>query len=1810
MAKKEAPAKLTGGAGFNYEDRVAGQFLVEMLAGICFFGDEFGRIVRLDWQARDTGRLLDDLSVKMESLAGEHIAEISIKSDRQVTTKGFPASFVEAAWEEWLGTETAQFRKERDLLVLVTGKLADSVADAWEKTLREALKSSSERMLSRLAPAPSESKRPLANRTQRSLFASLRCPVTLEVAGKTDDIATVDLLRRIRLLHFDFQAQPSPHETTVLARCRELLHSSDRGEARELWHAIVRLAAENRETGGSVDLPRLLAELRSRFRLRGHPDYRADWEALSRSTSEALTGIRADIGGRETLKRDDVVNQVAGVLKERRFCLAVGESGCGKSAVAKMLGHQKYARTIAFLDEAFETGRAHEFEHSLNLAHPVTEILAASCDECLVIFDSIERFSDKGLALAGRLMAELAEDTRYHHIHVILTAQIEAAGSVLERLSEAGVPRSLLVVTPIDVPKEGDVRKMVAKFPALAWSTLHVDLQPLLRNLKVLDWVVRASQCGGNVVAARVAGLPELIDYLWERWVETGNSAFGRSGLLKRLATVETESLGVGVPLTHLDHAEQLSLSELAGSELLRVKDERVRFAHDLLGDWSRLKVLVGEDPTLSAASRRRASAPRWHRSVRLFGRWLIASPDGIENWKRAMERSDDGSDDGIVVRDLLLESVIFTENSQRVLNQAWPVLVANEGALLKRLLDRFLFVATIPDARFRSAIGDGSLTLQSDVAFRMPFWPYWGALLLTLEQRTEDVLHFAPYDAAKICRMWLDKLPAQIAPGVQFPWRGPASRIAHSIAREMQGRRSEGHYFEDDDDRIAYEAALFASPDLPDDISQLALELAHRRPISQQIQERADKARREAELARRKAEAENPEQFERYRKMATRSRSMSRGPLHDPWPDGPRSRIEKTFSAAILDSHAILALASARPEVAIEVLLAVCIENPQHEDLLGGSRRHDRYSLEFWNSGWPPLYFRGPFLQLLRQIPASGVDVAIRLVNFATSRWADAQPRRRARLGTDLPSADDLTVSVHCETGTREWRGDSVVYRWHLDAHVESRVLSCVLMALEKWLYEEADSGKDIGRWCNEIIERSQSVAFAGLLANVGKKYPHLFAAELRPILGTWAFHVWEQNILVERRATPAWSISWWQQPRELTRLAREWHTFEHRRRDLTLIACYLLFNVPSMASFFDACVERWQRDVMEAREPRSLEILIERLRRANYRKVTTEEGSVHYEFVPPTSLAERIERDSQSADNEMLLMTFPMTCRQLLDGARSMAAADVDGFWETLQLIASRDQTDPEFPSQLADALTGGIAVLLILQREWLVRDPEKHAWCVSQLSRVAQQPPDRAQFDCPEAVGEHTWDYFLAEAGVALLEASPEDEFARMLVALGICGFHYGTTRRTMRRAFACRNALGALFTAMQHFAVRWSMIRRLRVRSEQILSQFEEAVPEQADTTESVPAAHEVSAAAERWRSEHNDLVTHFRRGHIDAISVEEASVASLRELHRVDDIAFPERRHRIQDPDLVSSYWRPPRREDTGLELAVLQAAFDWLDSVAAVSPAERNGFLCTIQDLLSLSLTTLPVPEELAGESTDGIPTDFDGWLYRIISRAIVRTTDSEKRSRLWKPIVGLGAHCHNWVERFFWYWFSDGVDAASSPATFMCCWIEMLRFAMASPGWDRNASRSIDLDDMVFELLGYHWGAQSIGVDERFTPLLGEYSAIFGQAADRWFSMGRVANGFAQVVVKPAYDRVLCSGVKWLSRAIAVADDRFWRASDIESHLVEVLRHCLERHQSAVEGDLELRSAFMDILTALSSRGSHGAMALRDRLLDSLSRR
>jgi len=95
--------------------------------------------------------------------------------------------------------------------------------------------------------------------------------------------------------------------------------------------------------------------------------------------------------------------------------------------------------------------------------------------------------------------------------------------------------------------------------------------------------------------------------------------------------------------------------------------------------------------------------------------------------------------------------------------------------------------VATLPDTQLLALSGDQDDAVRFEHAFRVPCWPYWGPVLAALHTHRDDVVQYAPYQAARLCGLWLRTMPFELLQGNPMPWRKEAAELALAITREIQ---------------------------------------------------------------------------------------------------------------------------------------------------------------------------------------------------------------------------------------------------------------------------------------------------------------------------------------------------------------------------------------------------------------------------------------------------------------------------------------------------------------------------------------------------------------------------------------------------------------------------------------------------------------------------------------------------------------------------------------------------------------------------------------------------------------------------------------------------------------------------------------------------------------------------------------------------------------------------------------------------------------------------------------------------------------
>ena len=275
------------------------------------------------------------------------------------------------------------------------------------------------------------------------------------------------------------------------------------------------------------------------------------------------------------------------------------------------------------------------------------------------------------------------------------------------------------------------------------------------------------------------------------------------------------------------------------------------------------------------------------------------------------------------------------------------------------------------------------------------------------------------------------------------------------------------------DKDKVVYEALLSAGKEFPEEVTQIALELCGRREEPRHAILRAIEADEREARQREEWRKKHPEEKEPSALLRRRCCHIRKGRCEHQTADGPLREVSEGFRSAVLDTPALNGLIAVAPEVAREVLLAVCIDEPKpsdpHNDRFS---LLERYGLADWQHGYPAFYWKGPFLKFLQDAPEQGLDTIVRLVNYATKRWLEDGA------GPDLSEEERRKYGLEFEFDGKStcWIGDCNVYGWHRSLSLHSASGECALMALEKWLYDEIEQGAAIADGCNTFM-RMQSL-------------------------------------------------------------------------------------------------------------------------------------------------------------------------------------------------------------------------------------------------------------------------------------------------------------------------------------------------------------------------------------------------------------------------------------------------------------------------------------------------------------------------------------------------------------------------------------------------------------------------------------------------------------------------------------------------------------------------------------------------------------
>jgi hypothetical protein len=1347
----------TSGIGHHYEDHVAAYLLAAALLGAePRAGLEPAE--RLEFQVAASGWSLDDLLYV--GCEGSRLA-LSIKSAPQITAAGVPADFVAAAWAELLSETASPFRESHDLLGLAAPPPEPAVGKCLDELTRWAVAQDDATLVARIEQPGA------VNDIHRTLWTSLQCPDDLANSREAQELSPGRLLRELRFIGLDLLSPSSADGARGVLWCRLALADPARGK--DLWEALLGLVAKARIAGGTIEVAAVAGTLTA-FDFRERLDFRADWQSLRQTSSEAQRRVKETISG-VSVEREEEFERLAAATIASPTVALTGPSGCGKTALARRWLQRADGEALWLGSEELlriDQGAA-------GLGHRLTEILEAAPGGVSIVIDGLDRqFEEATFSLAARLI-ELSEQRGFRLVLTCQEQEWSRVGEVLRSLNAAAT-WELVAIGPFD---SGQVAQVFREVPGLAELSVKSRLGELLRRPKVLDLFAARISDGRNASGEGQASEDEatVAGWFWEMCLGGGAERQRRGALLLALARDQGDRLRSTTPLAEI--ADPSPVDGLSRDGILEQVDGRVSFAHDLYGDWIRYQALLSHREDLAGFLEPRAQSPLWGRAIRLYAVSLLDADPG--HWAEELEKLGAGGSG--LINDLFLDAAIFAADPEGAIEAVWELLVAKEGRLLHRFLSRFRHTATVPDPFLMSAFrgADAEIATVAAANNRIPYSPLWPPVLKALQRHGAEVIDLADVELAEAFDLWLRRGPSEDG---QRP--GCALLVLEGAERILVQAAEPRTYISGELVKAHLHAALAAVREEPLRVRALVEQFINPEPAA------APPPGAGAPTARAQ-------------------RLIEFDPFGDEEGSPPRIGVGalEAFRELCLDTDALYPVMDADPDLAAEVISATIL--PRR--IASRRWRHplEDYGVPAFYKWSSPLWMRGPFMRFLRVAPQRAIAMIVAITNEATSRYLTALE--------DEERAPESVITIEVDGEERQWLGDEIVYLWYRGDARGPNTVASALMALEKWLYELIEAEEDIGPAVEQVMSESRSLAFAGLLVAVGFRRSGLFKGPLRPLLGVSDLYRFDH--IRTTQIAGQFRIGLFMEPQLMQSMLAEWHEMKHRRIELEQAAQQMLLADSELAAWMTGPLARWRKEDREVDRH-----LTARLDISNWIPKTLPNGTEAWEYQHPPELAEESAEAMAEMNEQLFWIEYPNRMRRAIDGGEEDPTEEqFEEFWHSI--VEARAMKEP--PAEVLregvfaarDARCGVAAWLVLRAREWLRSHPEREGWCRDTLLEGAMTPLKPHFMDSPHDVSDWSYDRFCADALPTLWADDPGDRQMREALAILATNHHYNTISRLYAAAARLRETLGPSFIELQSLAMpiaRWKTRRTLATQTD--------------------------------------------------------------------------------------------------------------------------------------------------------------------------------------------------------------------------------------------------------------------------------------------------------------------------------------------------------------------------------------------------------
>jgi hypothetical protein len=1728
--KELAKIKSTGGFGFTLEDKVAATFFCKMLDGTEALNIPKGQLIQVSFQVAAGGWKLDDILLRLQDDLGALHCAISVKSAAYLTKAGFKKDFSTDAWSQWLGG--GPFDPQRDMMALAVGEMSQEVSVAWTDIERRIVTATAEQLADQLTQVGSSSK------LERDIFKSLE---SSQPAPKSP-VEAARLLKQLRVRHFGITA-----DADGIKQCLTLLKVEDQDTAGDLWNELQQTASVLRAAGGTTNLDDLLRRLRGKYQLKAHPNYRGDWQVLNGFSQSNCDAVHSVAGSDTSIEFAPTDRVKLAKMRPKQVLGIIGDSGIGKSSLVK--SHiESLANGVNLLwlthDDLNKPNQA-LVSSALDLKNDIPALVRYSPLPVVFVIDAAEQLSGLALQRISEIVnAMTATDSLEYR--VIVTTQpsgwqrVRAAAATW---GVAGMDELLFAGAPFDNVYAALVKNKIA----LA-LLVRPELRRVFTNLATLDQVLRVTAVEAVTPSKGWIGETEIIDWIWSYWSGSDNLQFQREALLQLLGN-EDALHGPLVPLAKVGFEVKGVLGDSRIRSMLQTNSHGVRFVHEVIGDWARYESLKGHGDARHGKILDYIKNPRWMRAIRLYSQSLLEQQDGLPAWEKEFGGFGSGDSENRIAADVFSDSLLLATNSLELLKKTWPSLIADKAVRLKRLLKRILVVGTIKLSVNNDL--DEEYAEAMEIVMRFPVPAYWDGLIQALTLNLDDVVEHCMEEAGELCDFYLRVVPPELGIGR----RDLIARIALALGRKAkQSERSYGFGVS----KTVFQAVLRAAHEFPDEVADMALTFAERKPLVEQTVT-----------------------TKVVRSTGVYSRMLGR--LRKPWPDGPKRRVDEHFNEAVLAGDALRPLMVSRPAIAQELILAAYIEAPRHQNEYESSMRLNDGGFAHQWKHTPAMYFSGPWLLFLRINPAYALATIIRITDFATDRWLEGfQSFNRTK--------DEPGYRIHFAGGYKDYVGSADVYNWHRYMNNDAVGVESALMALEKWLYERIDQKEDITADINRILQESKSAAFLGLLVAVGLYNLDLFKGVLLPLFSNMDLFQTQRSTLMNSTWKIGFGITWLRYGKQIAGQVQTWNEMPHRQYHLYEVARRYMLSDDEVEKHLAKFREHWEADAERYRGkdgtlPSSLEVFIRQLSRENYTYRDAGNGQVAIEFNADSKLQARLDGERQRPELNLACFGIIHQARKSIDEKRVLSDKDAAEAYAQLRKIAESPSTDETFLMYRRDAVAAGIALMLNAGQSVAAPGTEAEQYCVARLLNLAGEEPTPRDFDSPESISDDA-DLFMSEAALVLILRGSEDSQIWKILLSGVFAYRYPTTDKLMIRLREQRSDARLRFYELATALILWAVVRG----------------PTSATTHRNDPTV---------LRPYRDLVIQRFFRGHFKSRKYSATYLLALNHRFSKHMLAgtpnweWHEQRVALMatSPKMLENR-NKLHRVESYIDTEVLRWGFNFLGQFEGLRSADAPALRAFFQTLMDLEMAVLPdSPDTDSDEFQNQYP--FDDWLMTLASIYFATLPLKEALDTVASPILSLGVGAHAWIADFLKAFFRHAPSLCPTSEDLAERWRALILFANNSPRWNpENVKLRYYLEQLYRDLFGMS-NHPSYAADKGLAAPLLLLLKELGEWCERWLKDPDFAAAFARFLSAVEGREIISFSLIRLAAALPAMQTRRSRNGDLEDALSAATQHVWKVENKLVRTPGEVSEAFRSVVSFLTARLVPEAISLQAKIAE-----